>query len=653
MGRHGQAAWPLSSSRRLWLALLILPGALRAEPLLKQASEFESVARALDPVNFVMAQADLGKAAGLAPTDPPRAQQRSALMRLLFQDSSEEQRLQLAPIRWRGNLSVEQRTTTSDFGRRTQWVEHAGVEMSTYIVQPWLAQVRANLGVLLQQQRESGQGLGRVAAAGDRAASFTGGGSLSVFPSSRFPFVATFDSSDSRTSGEATAADYVSRMLALRQSYRSPLGDQSYMGSLERSTLISDTSGTDVVTALNGNIQRTFQLHSVDVSGGYSRNRRSPAASGSDVSRLAGRHSWRPTDLVTLDSYASFSMTDLSAGDSGSRTRFLQVNSFGSWRPDEESPLYVTGGVRAADAAVEAGGGELSARSVGANLAMSYALSSSATLVASASVDHIGTGNGGRLVSTQTVGASYVPPPLTVGPLAYSWGVGASLANQTGREEGRSFGGGAHADHRVSASTGVGPASFTASVSQGIALREDPPRGATTTMLHSVSLGVRLAPNPASDLLASVNLGDSRAKGATSDRFQMLNLQLSGQLQLGAFQSASANFTIQGVRQQLPGEETLRTTVQQSGSLSYQHVRLFGVPRLRLVLAATFNDLQLESRLLGDANAPLDQITRLFEQRLHYEIGRLDFRLGTRLATIDGRTDRQVFLRVNRQFGLY
>lgn len=652
MGRHGQAAWPLSSPRRLWLALLILPGALSAEPLLRQATEFETAARALDPVNFVMAQADLGKAAGLAPTDPPRAQQRSALMRLLFQDSS-EQRPQLAPIRWRGNLSVEQRTTSSDFGRRTQWVEHAGVEMSTYIVQPWLAQVRANLGVLLQQQRESGQGLGGIAATGDRAASFTGGASLSVFPSSRFPFVATFDSSDSRTSGEATAADYVSRMLALRQSYRSPLGDQSYMGSLERSTLISDTSGTDVVTALNGTMQRTLGLHSVDVSGGYARNRRSTAASGSDVSRLAGRHSWRPTDLVTLDSYASFSMTDLGAGDSGSRSRFLQVNSFGSWRPDEESPFYVTGGVRAADAAVEAGGGELSARSVGANLAMSYALSPSAVLLASASVDHIGTANASRLVSTQTLGASYAPPPLTLGAFGYSWGVSTSLANQTGREEGRSLSGGAQADHRVSASTSVGPASFSASLNQAVALREDPPRGATTTLLHSGSLGVRLAPNPASDLFASVNLGDSRATGANADRFQMLNLQLSGQLQLGAFQNASANFTIQGVRQQLPGEETLRTTVQRSGSLSYQHTRLFGVPRLRLVIAATFNDLQLESRLLGDANAPVDQITRLLEQRLHYEIGRIDFRLGTRLATIDGRTDRQFFLRVNRQFGLY
>lgn len=654
MAAHGQAAWPLSVRRLFWLAFFLLPGAPRADPILKAATGFASAARALDPVNFVMAQGDLAKAANLVPAAGPPASSRSALMRLFFQDSSEERRLHVAPIRWRGSVSLEQRFTSSDNGtRRAQSLEYSSVEMATYVGQPWLAQVRANLGILAQQQRISGQDLAAGSGPGDRGLSITGGATLSVFPSSRFPFVATFDSSDSRTSGEATAADYISRMLALRQGYRSPLGDQSYAASLERSTLISDTSGRDSVTAVTGSMQRSFSQQAIDVSGSHARNRRSAQAIGSDVSRLSARHSYRPGDLVTLDSYASFSMSDLSGGESGSRTRYLQWNSFGSWRPDEESPLYVTGGVRVSDAAIESGAGEQSARSLATNLAMSYALTPHATLVASGNVARVTAGAASRVVTAQSVAASYTPAPLTLGLLDYSWGAATSLANQTGGDQGRALALSAQGDHRVSKAFAFGPASLTASLNQGLAVRDEPLRDPTTTLMHSASLGMRFNPNAASDLFASLSAGESRSRGGNEDRFQLLNLQLSGHLQLGVYSAASANLTMQAVRQRPSDEERARTTVQRSGTLSYQHMRLFGVRRLRLVASATFNDLQLESRLQGDPSAPLDQITRLLEQRLDYDIGRLDFRLGTRLATNDGRTDRQVFLRVSRQFGLY
>lgn len=655
MDRPGQAAWPLSVPRFLCLAFFLLPGAPAADPILKPAAGFESAAAALDPVNFVMAQGDLAKAANLAPpaTAPPESS-RNALMRLFFQDSSEVRRLQRAPIRWRGNVSLEQRFTASgDGARRAQSMEFASVEMATYVIQPWLAQVRANLGMLAQQQRLSGEDSAAASHSGDRGVSLTGGATLSVFPSSRFPFVASFDSSDSRTSGEATAADYVSRMLALRQAYRSPLGERSYAASFERSTLISESSGRDSVTALTGTMQQSFAQHGLDVSGSYARNRRSAHADGSDVSRLSARHSYRPGDLVTLDSYASFSMSDLASGESNSRTRYLQWNSFGSWRPDEESPLYVTGGARVSDAALGTGEGERSARSLGANLALSYALTPHATLVASGNVAHVTAGDSSRVVSTQSIAATYNPAPLTLGFLDYSWAAATSLSNQTGGDQGRALALGLQGDHRVSKAFPFAMASLTASVNQGLAVRDEALREPTTTLTHSASLGVRVNPNAASDLFASLNAGESRSRGGSEDHFQLLNLQLSGQLQLGVFSLASANFTLQAVRQQPTGEESSRTSVQRSGTLSYQHMRLFGVPRLRLVVSATFNDLQLESRLQGDPNAPLDQIARLFEQRLQYDIGRLDFRLGTRLATIDGRTDRQFFFRVNRQFGLF
>lgn len=658
MGGHGKTAWPLRVPLLLCVVLSLVPGRPRAEALsLKAAPEFASAAAALDPVNYVLARGDIAAAArsALQPeTAPaPATSSRNALMRLFFQDSSEERGLQVAPIRWRGSLGFEQRLLRSSGGaRRSQSIELASVQMASFVGQPWLAQVSANLGILTQQQRAGGAALAG-AADSERSASLTGGATVAIFPSSRFPFTARFESNDSRASGEATASDHVNRVLALRQSYRSPLGDQVYGASLERSTLISSSFGRDSVTSLNGTLQRSFALQSLDVSGSLARNRRS-TGEDSGVSRLSAHHSYRPTDLLTVNSYASFSMNDLSAGAAGLRSRFVQVNSFATWRPDEESPLYVTGGVRVADASLGAGNGSAAARSAGANLAMSYALGDHANVVAAASVDHVRSEQAAGIATTQSVAANYGPPARDLGPVAYSWTTSASVSNQTGGTEGRQHGLGAQVSHQVSRGLAIGTAtSVNATLNQAVSVQDDSIRDVTTTVLHSGSLGVRINPHPASDAFANLSAGESRSRGGREDRFRLLNLQLSGQLQLGAYSLVTANFTLQAIRQRLPGEEGSRTSMQRSGTLGYQHSRLFGVRRLRLVASATFNDMQLGSRLLGDVDAPRDQYTRIFEQSLLYDIGRLEFRLGTRLATLEGRSDRQFFFRLNRQFGLY
>lgn len=655
----GQNAWPLRVSRRLCIAFFLVPWAARSEPpLLKATPQFASAAAALDPVNWVMAQGDVGAAARrvLEPAAPPvpavPERSRNALMQLLFSDSSEDRGLQVAPIRWSGSLGLEQRlVSTGPDSRRSQTLEFASMQMSSYVGQPWLMQVRANIGLITQQ--ESGDHPESGGRGNERGASVTGGATAALFPSSRFPFTASFESNDSRTSGEGIGSDYVNRTLALRQSYRSPLGEQVYGASVERSTLISSSFGRDSVTSITGLMQRSFLQQTLDVSGSYAQNRRS-AGEGSDVSRLSARHSYRPSELFNVESYGAFSMNDITAGELDLRSRYLQLNSFATWRPDEESPYFVTGGVRAADAVLDSGGSAAAARTLGVNLAMSYAINPNASLVASGAVAYIGAEGARDVVTTQAVTATYSPPPLPLGPVSYSWNTSASLANQTGGQEGRQHGIGAQVNHQVSKGISLGKAvSLNASANQGASVMDDSLRQPTVTFLHSGSVGLRVNPTAASDAFVSVNLGDSRSQGGRDDRFTLLNLQLSGQLQIGAFSVATANFTLQAVRQQLEAEEGTRTSVQRSGTLSWQHGRLFGVRRLRMVVSATFNELQLESRLLGDPSAPRDQATRLFEQRLQYDIGRLDFRLGTRLATIEGRTDRQFYFRVNRQFGLY
>lgn len=658
MARHGQASWPLKTPSWLCLLVCLSPAWLRAEaPALPPQSRSEG-AQAPDPVQFVMAQAGPFTAARRDDPSEPVAMQQpgNPLMEMFFPSAGGERRLQLAPMRWRGNLGFEYRFVRGSEGAgHSEMMEFGNLDLATYIGQPWLVQVRANLGILALQQRRRDDDA--FSGGADRSASLTGGTTVMVFPRSRFPFTASFESSDSRASGEITASDYTNRTMSLRQAYRSPLGDQVYAASLERSTLSSSSFGRDTVTALNGSAQFTRPLHVFDLSGGWSQNRRSAGDGGSDLGRLLGRHSWRPSELMNVETFASFSASDFGAGTGlGNESRFLQLNSFGTWRPEEESPYFLTGGLRFADATFGAGGTESTSRTLGGNVAGSYAITQHASLVASASLASLQGEGASDLVSTQSLAANYSPAPIPLGPVNYSWNTSASATNQTGGSDeiGSLHALGAQASHQVSSGKSFGTkASLTGSLSQGAGVLQDSLLGVTQTLTHSGSVSLRLTPTAGSDAYFGASVGDSRSQGGREDRFQLLNLQASGQLQLGVYSIFSANFTAQVIRQQLDAEEEPQTTVLRSGTLSYHHLRVFGVPRLRFIASATFNDMALESRLLGDAAALRDQYTQLFESRLQYDIGRLEFRLGTRLAKTDGRTDRQIFFRVNRQFGLF
>lgn len=582
----------------------------------------------------------------------------AGIMRLLFQDNAEEGRLRLAPIRWRGNTGFELRLTRSnDSGSRTQALEFASLDVATFVGQPWLVQLRGNLGLMTTQQHADADALdSRSAGERQGATAITGGVTVAVFPSSRFPFTASFETSDSRTSGEATPSDYTTRLAALRQSYRSPLGDQLYTGGLERSTLLSESFGRDTVTSLSGTAQRTFGAQLFDLSAAFAQNRRSRTNDGSDFGRFSARHSWRPNDTSTLESFASYTSTDfMASGGAGLHSRFLQLNSIGTWRPEEDSPLFVTGGLRMADASFGADDGGSSAQTLGANAAVSYALDPSTSLYAAATVARIGGGEGSSpLLTTQSIGANYSPPPVSLKVFAWSWNASTAGSNQTGAVEGRQHSLAAQANHQVSRGFPVGSAmSVNLAATQGFGIQDDSLRDPTRTLVHSGSIGVRVQPGTASDAFFSVNLGDSRSSGGRNDHFQIANFQASGQVQAGVYSLLSANLTVQGVRQRLDDQDTDQTNVLRSGTVSYQHARVFGMPRLRFIASATFNDIQLESRLLGDVSAPRDQYTRLYEMRLQYDIGRLEFRIGTRLASVNGKSDRQFFLRVNRQFGFF
>lgn len=62
------------------------------------------------------------------------------------------------------------------------------------------------------------------------------------------------------------------------------------------------------------------------------------------------------------------------------------------------------------------------------------------------------------------------------------------------------------------------------------------------------------------------------------------------------------------------------------------------MPRLRYSLSATFNEgVLLNARILGDVDATRENVTQLVDNRLSYDIGRLELRIvrGLQRSTVE------------------
>ncbi len=173
------------------------------------------------------------------------------------------------------------------------------------------------------------------------------------------------------------------------------------------------------------------------------------------------------------------------------------------------------------------------------------------------------------------------------------------------------------------------------------------------SLSHNASASWRLSRGAATSAYVSLNGSDSVTRGQFENHFQMINIQASGQAQFGRNSSATANLTLQGVRQATANAPRTGMSFNTSGNLGYFQQRVFDVPRLRYSALYSANESQFKSRLQGDIEAPRERVNQSFEQRLDYSIGRVGLRLQMRFAQVEGRRDALIFFSMMREFGGY
>ena len=561
----------------------------------------------------------------------------------------------LAPIRWGGLISDDVRWSSSEGASSDRVSNVLGIQVraATYLIQPYIAQLNGNIGLTTSQENsEQSSGGGFLG--------ITGGMELSLFPASRFPFRASFDRSDSRASDSFANSDYINTRISMSQNYRPLNSSASYAFGWDRSVLESATFGEDKVDSVNGNFTRRVGAHDWDVSGNFATSERSNAESNQLV-RTSVRHNWQQEDgLWTVNNLFSLNDSQLhTSSQADNQSRFLQLNSFGTWRPDLESHLLVSGGVRVFRTDSDQSGNQTNSQVISANVGASYPLNRHTSVSGGASMSQVQANETNSLQGAVNGNLNYTPDALTFGNYSYRWNASSNLS-QTFSSQGDSQSGiGVGAGHSLSRDWMLSPTSaINLSLNQdfGTSLTnsngDGDRNGNASSLSHGAGLSWRFNPREDSTANLSLSVADSRSIGSEGANFQMATLQANGLMNMSKYSTGNANLTFQW-SQSSNSTSTENSIAQTSayGSLSYSHSRFFNVNRLYYTALLHLDTIGVDSRQQGNASAPRDPVSKSFEQRLDYRIGRLDIRLAAMLSDAGGKKNANVFLRVSRDFG--
>lgn len=552
----------------------------------------------------------------------------------------------VAPIRWGGDIGLSLlRTQVEGQPGQTHLMQTTNFRGSSYFWKPWFAQVNGDVSLVLAR---SHQGASGAPGGGDMSSNrVEGGGTLALFPVSRFPFTAFFRKSDSRTSGELTTNPYTMRRYGLTQSYSPKQGGSTYRLSYNRSDIDSAVSGSDRAEALAGSVSMHRGFHTLNLNARRYTNTNSKSGDSSSIRTASASHSYRPSSTFTVDSLANVNRTqyDLASGSTPLNldSRYRQLNTFATWRPRQDSPWRLTGGARFYG---YESGTNVESRSLSVNAAATYTLSRNTTFNASGQFTQVSSNANEKVLSVQRGGVDYNSDPIKLGKYSYTWTTGANVENRTG--EGNSGRGlGARIGHRLTRSVALGKDStLRLDAGQDYSKRYDTGPYTSQTLVHSGGAIWQLTLSESASTQLSATASDTRTTGYGEQHFQLINLQGSGRWVFSRWSSLGANMTLQATRQV---ENSFSTSL--SGNLDYEHTRAFGVSRLRYHALLNINQYRNGTRLDGNIDAPLQPVNWSFEQRLEHDIGRLQTRLSLRVADVGAAKNWIIFLRVLRTFG--
>lgn len=555
-----------------------------------------------------------------------------------------KERWVIPPLRWWGSSSYDVRHETGgggpDIDSRMITTQ---ISASTFLWQPWFAQVTGSLGLVTSTVQAGTE---------QESNTVTGNGRLYLLPMSRFPFEAWFERNDSHNDsrGEAILFDsqFVSTRWGLTQRYSPAAGDTHYLGTYEHATRTRSEGGEDSFDALQLDMTRQRGPHSYQVNGRATRNASSDGTLDNSFEGIVGRHTWRPDDALSVETLATLNWTGSENAIGPIDSRFLQVNSFTIWRPNEK--WLVSGGARLFDMLTESGAASSGARSQAANAGATYQWTRHTRFNGTFSLARNDGAGNGTLSSSQNLGFSHQPDPIPLGKFSYQWYTSAGVGNRNGTDASRHANG--QIAHSVDRGFELSPASsFSINLQQNLSTDMDTVAGTTSRIGHNASATWSRGKDGTSAYVRA-SASDSRNLGGGPEVFQLLNLQASLNQASGSRSSWNGNLTLQGTRQVTEDAPAGGFDVSASGDLAYVNTRFLGVNRLRFMSQFKVSDTRFSERNSGQLEAiSRNQESRSWDNRLEYAIGRTNLSLGLRMAEVEGEARYLLQLKLTRFFG--
>jgi len=593
----------------------------------------------------------------------------------------------IPPIRWGGSVgyNLQRSSSSSGQGSTSQGI-FSSLNAASYIYAPWAATVAGRVGLTTtSSDGTAASGTANGQGSQSRNSSLVGGGEVNIFPTSRFPFQVFFDRSDTRGSGSLVANDYVNTRFGLRQTYRGEDGYTNGGFQFDRSSVTSSLNGLDTVTALSANYGTEIGIVKNSVSGRYSLGERGLTGEKARLIGLNSAHNATLDDNINLSGNVSFLDNNLRGGNGpgsfgDTRTRFLQLNVFGTWMPEfddiDDLPLTLSGSVRYGNLHNQFSGVGIDSTSIGGSLNGLYRFSNNLTAGANVALNQITTA-GSQSILLSLVGANinYASNPLTFGKFSYNWNSGGNVSWQSGSGDIPSnLATGLQLGHTVSRLYMPSEsATLSLSFTQSISANQAQSIGNSNSLSHSLALSYGSVWGDQFSGNTSISLSDILTTGYNGQHYSMLNVGFNGMGQLSSLSSANINLQFNWSQQKVDDQQNFsfqnNTTTNANtntfgttdslqhmsllGSASYTHTRFLGFRGLRYNLLFTADTRLRDDRLLGNTNGDIDRARWTLINRLDYRIGLLDFRFSTAVNDVGGKKNALLFFQVSRQIGAY
>lgn len=557
--------------------------------------------------------------------------------------------LHIPPIRVWGSVAYDLRA--EDVGQQRRTIENlvtTTLNASSYIWEPWFAIVSGGLGVTVSRIDD------HDLAGNDHF--LTGYGRLNLLPRSRFPFEAHYEVNDSRIdSGLGASASYRSTRFGVTQRYRPEQSGLQFLVSYDHNTQDATTTGKDVQDTLQFDTAHSWNKNNASLNANWSHNRRLSTDEETSYRTLVARHSYAPSSALSVETVANWTETDFALRLFDTTTRFLQLSSIAFWR-DPSRPLTVTSSARLFSLSTAADGDTLDSRQMSGTVGAVYLVNQNLRVTGNMSLTRTDTGRENFTTTNESVGATYQGDTKALGNFSYDWFAGTTLSYTSGGVNESGFIGAGQVGHSVARSYTLGENSrlnitFGQNVAAQTGAIADENSASTRQLVHYGSVTWSKLEGETSTFVR-LNASDSRFLDGRKERFQLINLQATRARELSQHSSWAGNLTIQAIRQQSQLEGVTVTpdrgfVTLASADLTYQHLKAFGVPRLRFFSQIRINrDDALQ--VLGE---PINREQKSWENRLDYSIGRLESRLTLRIAEIDNERRWLLMWRLIRYFG--